>query len=244
MLTNSLSAPSRIRTFVFAAATMLCAALGALAQESKPGAPPAAPSKPAANDDTAPQVYVLISTTKGDIACELYRSHAPISVANFLEYADKGFYDRTIFHRVISAFMIQCGGYTADAQPKQGLGPQIKNEWQNGLSNRRGTLAMARLGGSADSATSQFFINCVDNAFLDEPRDGAGYAVFGQVIAGMKVVDAIRSVPTGSKAGLNDVPLEPIEINSVKRLTRQEAEKLAAADKAPPPAVPGATPGH
>ena len=228
MQTASFAASRRLRSLAIAFAALLCAGLGAIAQEQNPAQPPG--TAPAAGAEE--QAYALISTSKGDIAVELYRKYAPISVENFLKYVDAGYYNQTVFHRVMPTFMIQGGGYTADIKPKPGTMPAIKNEWQNGLSNRRGTLAMARLGGQADSATSQFFINVVDNAFLDEPRDGAGYAVFGQVIAGMNVVDAIRIVPTGSKNGMGDVPNETVEIKSVKRLTHDEALALAKAEKA------------
>ena len=124
---------------------------------------------------------------------------------NFLAYAEKGHYNGTIFHRVIANFMIQGGGFTPDMDQKP-TDPPIKNEWQNGLSNTRGTLAMARLGRQPDSATAQFFINVANNSFLDEPRDGAGYAVFAKVIAGMDVVDAIKAVPTATKGPHGDVP--------------------------------------
>jgi peptidyl-prolyl cis-trans isomerase A (cyclophilin A) len=172
--------------------------------------------------------YVLMTTSKGEVVIELDRDRAPISVTNFLAYVDKKFYDGTIFHRIIPTFMIQGGGFTPDMQEKPGDAP-IPNEWQNGLKNTRGTLAMARLGSQADSATSQFFINVVDNAFLDQPRDGAGYAVFGKVIAGMDVVDAIRVVPTTVRGLHQGVPVEPVVIQSMTRLTKDQAiEKTKA----------------
>jgi cyclophilin family peptidyl-prolyl cis-trans isomerase len=120
-------------------------------------------------------------------------------------------------------FMIQGGGFTPDMQQKPADKP-IRNEWQNGLKNTRGTLAMARLGGNPDSASCQFFINVVDNAMLDRPQpDGAGYAVFGKVIGGMQVADAIRQVPTGNRGMHQNVPIEPVTIQSMKRLTYDEA---------------------
>lgn len=208
--------------------------LAALAQ-TPPATQPAAP--PA--DDTAPQAYVVIATSKGDIAIELDREHAPISVANFLKYVDSGFYEGTIFHRVMPGFMIQGGGLTADMQEKKSEAP-IKNEWQNGLKNNRGTIAMARRG-DPDSATCQFFINVVDNPMLDRPSGGAAYAVFGKVVGGMTVVDAIRFVPTGDRPPHQNVPLEPIAIKSVKRVTKDEAMALEAGDK-PKPRAPATQP--
>lgn len=157
-----------------------------------------------------------LNTSKGDILIELNEEKAPISAKNFAKYADEGHYDGTIFHRVIDGFMIQGGAFEPDMNQRQGTDP-IKNEWQNGLSNKRGTLAMARLGNQPDSATNQFFINVADNGFLDEPRDGAGYAVFASVVEGLDVIDEIKNVPTTNKAGHGDVPAEPIVIESVKK---------------------------
>ncbi len=152
---------------------------------------------------------VIIKTSKGDIKIELDKENAPISVDNFLTYVEDGFYDGTIFHRVIYNFMVQGGGFTADMQQKS-TNPQIKNEADNGLKNERGTIAMARTG-DVDSATSQFFINHADNTFLDHGIKDYGYAVFGKVVDGMDVVDAIAVVQTGP----GDVPNEQIVIESV-----------------------------
>lgn len=161
---------------------------------------------------------VKLTTSKGAITIELDEKNAPISSANFLAYVRSGHYEGTIFHRVIESFMIQGGGHLADLSRKKTEKP-IKNEWRNGLKNTRGTVAMARLGGDPDSATSQFFINVVDNAFLDRPQpDGAAYAVFGKVTEGMDVVDAIRKVRTGTKAGMGDVPLETIAITKAEEV--------------------------
>lgn len=159
---------------------------------------------------------VTMTTSKGPIVIELDGEKAPISTANFLEYADAGAYDGTIFHRVIDGFMIQGGAFEPDMTQRQG-GQPIKNEWKNGLSNTRGSIAMARLGNQPDSATAQFFINVADNAFLDKPRDGAGYAVFGRVVEGMEIIDAIRGVETTTRKGHDDVPVEPVMIESVRR---------------------------
>ena len=152
---------------------------------------------------------VIIKTSKGDIKVELDKENAPISTDNFLAYVEDGYYDGTIFHRVINNFMIQGGGFTADGQQKPTKAP-IKNEADNGLKNDRGTIAMARTG-VVDSATSQFYINHVDNDFLNHGKRDFGYAVFGKVVDGMDVVDAIAAVQTGS----GDVPNEQIVIESV-----------------------------
>jgi cyclophilin family peptidyl-prolyl cis-trans isomerase len=162
---------------------------------------------------------VVMETSMGNVKIELDQAKAPISVKNFLSYVDDKFYDGTIFHRVISNFMIQGGGFTADMQQKP-TKAQIKNEAGNGLGNKRGTLAMARTM-VVDSASSQFFINVVDNDFLDyrdNSPQGFGYAVFGKVIEGMEVVDKIKGVKTGYKTGFQDVPVETVEIKSIKRV--------------------------
>ncbi|TAL18084.1 peptidyl-prolyl cis-trans isomerase [bacterium] len=163
---------------------------------------------------------VALDTSHGKIVIELYQDKAPVSVKNFLDYVDSGFYDSTVFHRVIKGFMIQGGGFTADITPKSGQKPAIKNEAGNGLKNLRGTLAMARTG-VVDSATSQFFINSVDNAFLDHKNEsvqGFGYAVFGKVIEGLDVVDKISSVPTATVKGFKDVPSQEVVIKKAERL--------------------------
>jgi cyclophilin family peptidyl-prolyl cis-trans isomerase len=162
----------------------------------------------------AEKVSVEMSTTLGDIRLELDRDKAPKSVDNFIQYARSGFYDGTIFHRVIKNFMIQGGGYTAD-MTKKGTRAPIQNEAKNGLKNRRGTIAMARTS-SPHSATAQFFINHKDNDFLDYPgSDGWGYAVFGKVVSGMDVVDAIANQDTGIKSGMRDVPRNAVVIEKV-----------------------------
>jgi len=163
----------------------------------------------------ADTVYVRMTTSMGEIVLGLNQEKAPITVRNFLDYADENFYDGTIFHRVIPNFMIQGGGFEPGLERKEPDEP-IKNEWRNGLSNERGTIAMARQGGRPDSATSQFFINHKDNDFLDQPRDGAGYAVFGEVVEGMDVVDEIADVETGSRNDMPNVPREPVVIEKVE----------------------------
>lgn len=169
-----------------------------------------------AADDEHP--VVVLDTTLGPITIELDHAKAPLTVDNFLKYTDAGFYNNTIFHRVIPNFMIQGGGFTADMVQKK-TNPPIKNESGNGLSNKRGTIAMGLLPNQQDSADSQFFINLVDNNYLDAKpgRPGSGYAVFGKVTSGMDTVDKIGRVPTGRKGPHDDVPREPVIVKSVKR---------------------------
>jgi peptidyl-prolyl cis-trans isomerase B (cyclophilin B) len=160
---------------------------------------------------------VVMETSMGTVKIELFKDKAPISTRNFLSYVKEAYYDGTIFHRVIKGFMVQGGGMDVDMNQKK-TKFAIKNEATNGLKNTRGTLAMARTS-VVDSATSQFFINVVDNAFLDhtgKTPDRFGYAVFAQVVEGMDVVDAIREVKTGNKGGHQDVPVEPVFINSIR----------------------------
>jgi len=175
-----------------------------------------------AEDHAGNKLYprVKMTTTLGDIVLELNGEKAPISTLNFIQYAEDGYYSGTIFHRVIPTFMIQGGGLTANLDiKKEGLRAPIKNEWRNGLKNDAGTIAMARTN-APDSATSQFFINVVDNASLNKPRGGAAYAVFGKVVDGMEVVERIRYTPVGKNpkygGGRSEVvPKETIEIKSV-----------------------------
>ncbi|MFY9960946.1 peptidylprolyl isomerase [Pseudomonas sp.] len=159
--------------------------------------------------------HVLFDTSFGQIEVELDPVKAPISSKNFLEYVDSGFYNNTIFHRVIPGFMAQGGGFTEQMVQKPTKDP-IRNEASNGLKNVRGTLSMARTS-NPNSATSQFFINVADNAFLDPGRD-AGYAVFAKVVKGMDVVDQIVNSPTTVKKGMRDVPVDPVFIKSAKRV--------------------------
>lgn len=158
---------------------------------------------------------VTFSTTMGSFMIELYPDKAPITVKNFLTYVDSGFFDNTIFHRVIPGFMIQGGGFTKEMQQKS-TNPPIKNEADNGLKNKRGTLSMARTR-VVDSATSQFFVNLKDNEFLDHGKRDYGYAVFARVVAGMEVVDRIAAVPTGNKGPYQNVPKTPVIIKSARR---------------------------
>ena len=158
---------------------------------------------------------VKLETSMGDIVIELDEENAPITVKNFLGYTEEGFYDGTIFHRVIPNFMIQGGGFTADMKKKKTREP-IANEASNGLKNERGTIAMARTN-NPDSATSQFFINHKDNTNLNYAGKGKpGYAVFGKVAEGMDVVDTIAAVKTTRKGRSSDVPVKPVVIKSAK----------------------------
>jgi peptidyl-prolyl cis-trans isomerase A (cyclophilin A) len=157
----------------------------------------------------------IISTNKGAITIELDQARSPVSVQNFIDYAEAGFYTGTIFHRVIPNFMIQGGGFTPDMKQKP-TRPAIKNEARNGLSNKRGTVAMARTS-AVDSATAQFFINLSDNTFLDHGVRDFGYAVFGRVVDGMNTVDAIARVKAAGAGGHQNVPVEPIIITGITR---------------------------
>ncbi|MCR5256792.1 MAG: peptidyl-prolyl cis-trans isomerase [Desulfovibrio sp.] len=161
---------------------------------------------------------VLLDTTEGEILIELYPDKAPETVANFLKYVDEGFYKNTIFHRVIKGFMIQGGGLTLKMEEKPTNAP-VKNEADNGLKNDRGTIAMARTM-DPHSATAQFFINLVDNEFLNYTAptvQGWGYCVFGKVVDGMDVVDKIGKTKTGSRPPYDDVPLDSVLINEASR---------------------------
>lgn len=167
--------------------------------------------------NAAPAPKVKITTSLGDIVVELYPDKAPKTVSNFLYYVKSGFYNGTIFHRVINGFMIQGGGLTADMKEKPNKRKPIENEASNGLKNKAYTIAMARTN-DPHSATSQFFINVADNAFLDyrsSTTAGYGYAVFGKVIKGQDVVDRIRQVSTGNVGMYQDVPNTPVVIRSI-----------------------------
>jgi len=184
---------------------------------------------------SAERILVLIATSNGDITLELDYWNSPVTVVNFLTYASRGEYDNTIIHRVVPGFVIQGGGWTADLQDRAKAAAArgepdkpIKNEWKNGLKNRRGTIAVAREA-DPDSATREFFINLADNARLDSARPtagNAGYAVFGRVISGMDIVDAIARVPTAPRAdtgvtdgSMNNVPLEPVIVHRIVRVS-------------------------
>lgn len=186
---------------------ILFALLGFLLQTPAP----AAPLQPAPGNPV-----VVIETSAGTITAELFKDRAPVSTENFLRYARDGHYVGTIWHRVVSGYVIQGGGYTPELVEKA-TRPPIQNEATNGLSNQRGTLAMARLR-AARSATSQFYINVANNAALDHRGfgpDDFGYAVFGRVIAGMDVVDRIAGVPTTTREGMENIPVTPVLIKSI-----------------------------
>jgi len=227
----------RSSTLIVSALSIFVLAGSVLAQGGAPAAPspqPAGEAKPAENTDKL--VYVKVSTSMGDIVIELNETKAPISVKNFLDYADKGHYNGTIFHRVIGDFMIQGGGHTPDGKEKQ-TGDPIRNESQNGLKNARGTIAMARKQ-DPNSATAQFYINVNDNSALDAGRSStgnAGYAVFGRVVEGMGVVDKIKAVETNKRAKgasggaslvnpdkMPDQPLQDVLINTIARTKAPE----------------------
>jgi peptidyl-prolyl cis-trans isomerase A (cyclophilin A) len=159
---------------------------------------------------------IIFETTLGDFKIEFFEKEAPISVANFRKYVADGFFDGTIFHRIVPGFVIQGGGFTEDMTQKK-TKPTIKNEADNGLKNERGTLSMARTN-DINSATSQFFVNLKDNEFLDHSRGNFGYAVFARVTDGMDVVDKIAAVETGRRKGFDDVPVEPVFMKSVRKV--------------------------
>ena len=158
---------------------------------------------------------VRFETSHGDFSVEVDEESAPVSAQNFLRHVDEGYYDGTIFHRVIPGFMVQGGGFTVDMGQKPGHAP-IRNEADNGLRNLRGSLAMARTN-DLHSATSQFFVNLVDNGFLDHRTGNFGYAVFGRVVGGIDVIDKIAKVKTGRRQGHDDVPAEPVLVKSARR---------------------------
>lgn len=162
-----------------------------------------------------PMEYIVIETNKGNISLELDPNKAPITVANFIAYVDAGFYDNTVFHRVIDGFMIQGGGFTTDGSKKDTRDP-IMLESENGLTNDVGTIAMARTN-APNSATAQFFVNLKDNGFLNYSPGNPGYAVFGKVSSGMDVVNEIRQVETGVKQGMSDWPNEEVIIIKATR---------------------------
>lgn len=223
-------------------ACVLAVTFLSLAQTAEPAATPSEDKR-----DRALYPRVKLETSLGDVVLELNGEKAPLSVDNFLTYVEDGHYNGLIFHRVMPDFMIQGGGYDADMnERREKLRAGVKNEWQNGLKNVRGSIAMARLGGQPDSATAQFFINVVDNASLDMPRDGAAYAVFGKVVEGLDVVDKIRNTETVENPKLpmgKVVPKEPVVIRKAgtigsvdrervkRRVAEMEEEAMAAIRK-------------
>jgi cyclophilin family peptidyl-prolyl cis-trans isomerase len=211
---SRLSRTNRVLGTCLAAVAFLClAAVGLCTAQNAPAQPQ---SPPPAVKSANP--VVVMHTSEGAIKLELWEDKAPLTVKNFLRYADEGFYDGTIFHRVIDGFMIQGGGFTPEMKQKQ-THESVKNEAAGDLKNERGTIAMARTG-VVDSATAQFFINVKDNENLnhrDETAQGFGYAVFGKVIEGMDVVDRIRKTATSTVGPLQNVPAKPVIIEKVQR---------------------------
>ena len=202
---------------ILTAGIVVCAAGIGVQAANDPNAPKEKPAMTQNDPNAKPaeKTQLEMVTSKGTIIIEVDNKNAPITAANFVKYANEKFFDGTIFHRVIPDFMIQGGGFTKDMQQKSTHAP-IKNEASNGLKNDRGTLAMARTN-DPDSATGQFFINLKNNDFLNyQGKSNPGYAVFGKVIKGMEVVDAIAKVKTGNKGPHGDVPVEPVIITSVK----------------------------
>ncbi len=237
--------PARFGFFPFAFALALLAGCGGATEETpETGSDPAAAGESATPADTAEEnsmpdstaddnggateadlvpagPVVAMRTSLGDLRIELFPDDAPETAANFLEYVEDGFYDGTIFHRVVRGFVIQGGGFTAEMEEKD-TRPPIRNEATNGLRNRRGTLAMARTG-DPHSASAQFFVNTKDNAMLNhtgQDQRGWGYAVFGRVISGMETVDRIEASAVVSRAGFNDVPDTPVVIESATVVSR------------------------
>ncbi len=189
------------------------------AQEpTEPVAPEKKEKAPAPAPVPAKEVTVVVSTSMGDIHIELDSKNAPGTVENFLKYVDSKSYDGTIFHRVMNGFMIQGGGFKIekDTFKKTKTNAPIKNESEKTPANMRGTIAMARTS-APNSATNQFFINVADNAFLNYPNNGGGYATFGKVTKGLEIVDKIKAAKTTSKNGMQNVPVETITIKSIKR---------------------------
>jgi peptidyl-prolyl cis-trans isomerase A (cyclophilin A) len=240
------SAVSCVRPIIIAGAVAaLPSLLAGFTPQTKPATSQPAATRPAASQPAASKpvtvtdnlVYVLVNTNKGDFVLELNHEKAPITVENFVRYVDGKFYDNTIFHRITkqNIFVIQGGGVNPDGSPKQGDLP-IKNEWKNGLKNERGTISMARMGYKPDSATSQFFINVKDDSMLDAPNDGAAYAVFGRIVAGMSVIDTIFATPVKANPQMNNEVSQPTEqllLKKAERISAEQAKKLMDAEKPP-----------
>ncbi|MEY3021448.1 MAG: hypothetical protein RIS86_646 [Planctomycetota bacterium] len=223
------------RLLAIVALAALAPVATALAQDPAPAAPAAQAPAPAQTME-----YAVMRTNKGDLVLELDRAKAPVTVENFVRYAKKGFYDGTVFHRIVPGFVIQGGGFEPSGVQKKTDAP-IDNEWQNGLKNLRGTLSMARTA-DPKSATSQFFVNLKDNDSLDRPiSGGAGYAVFAKVVAGMGTVDAIAREPRGVRNSMQDWPVKDVVIEKVVLVSKEDADKaIAAMEKRAEPAAPEA----
>ncbi|MHC5008435.1 MAG: peptidylprolyl isomerase [Planctomycetota bacterium] len=224
---------SRIKRMLFVSLALL-PVLAAAGQDTRPAMPPPTEKRP-----TEKLAFMVMATSLGDIVLELNREKAPVTVDNFLAYTDSKFFDGTIFHRVVrqNIYVIQGGGLGPGMVRKKTRAPII-NEWNNGLKNARGTISMARTP-APNTATSQFFINTRDNSMLDRPdRGGAAYAVFGRVVAGMDVVDAIQAVPTGFKQGRGDVPIETVLLSEARHITSEDARKRIEAENKGPTTKP------
>lgn len=205
-------------------ATLGLISTAALAQDK--AAPAPAPIDQKAPAPAAAMEYCVFHTSKGDIVMELERAKAPVTVDNFVSYIKDGFYDGTVFHRIVPNFVVQGGGFDTKGTQKK-TRPPILNEWQNGLKNKRGTLSMARTN-DPGSATSQFFISLKDNDMLDQPISGnAGYAVYGRVISGMNIVDDMAKVQRGMKNGMGDWPIQDIVVTKAEMIGKETAEKLS-----------------
>ncbi|MEY4820415.1 MAG: hypothetical protein RLY72_67, partial [Planctomycetota bacterium] len=226
---------------ILATTVLLFLAPLASAQDTTTTPPVAAPTTAAVPAVAAE--FAVFHTNKGDIVIEFNRAKAPISVENFVGYIKDGFFDNTLFHRVVAGFVIQGGGFDTANKQKTTKAP-IANEWENGLKNDRGTLSMARTS-DPNSATSQFFINLKDNAALDTPRGGAAYAVFGKVVVGMNVVDQIAAVKCTRQGGNPEAstPIEPLITTKAEMISMEAAAKLMSAQPAaattPATAAPG-----
>jgi cyclophilin family peptidyl-prolyl cis-trans isomerase len=226
---------------ILATTVLLFLAPLASAQDTTTTPPVAAPTTAAVPAVAAE--FAVFHTNKGDIVIEFNRAKAPISVENFVGYIKDGFFDNTLFHRVVAGFVIQGGGFDTANKQKTTKAP-IANEWENGLKNDRGTLSMARTS-DPNSATSQFFINLKDNAALDTPRGGAAYAVFGKVVVGMNVVDQIAAVKCTRQGGNPEAstPIEPLITTKAEMISMEAAAKLMSAQPAAATTPATATPG-
>jgi peptidyl-prolyl cis-trans isomerase A (cyclophilin A) len=205
------------RPFTRTRRSFLCSAIAAILSLSVHAAPPQAAVDPATTTPGPGNPVVVFKTTKGTFKMELFPAQVPKTVENFLRYVDGGFYDDTIFHRVIRNFVVQGGGFTPELEMKPTL-PPVKIEARSDLGNKRGTVAMAR-NDNVNSATSQFFINLVDNADLNRSARSFGYTVFGRVIEGMDVIDRISQVQTSRRGDVDDIPILPVFIESARRDT-------------------------
>jgi len=227
------------KTLLTVSVTLLASASLAFGQAEAPAKPAAPAAQPAATAAAAMD-YAVFYTNKGYIVIELDRAKAPISVENFESYIKDGFYNETVFHRVVPGFVIQGGGFSMEGAQKTTKKP-IANEWQNGLKNKRGTLSMARTN-DPNSATSQFFVSLKDNDSLDQPiSGGAGYAVFGKVTSGMAIVDLIAASQCTTKHGMRDWPVQDVIVTKAELISKEKAEDLTKNAPVPIQGIPAAT---